>query len=681
MRPIVRTTPALPPALLAALLLAACGDNGGGGSASASGTGASSSGGATEAGTADGTPTSTTDATSTTSDPSGSPTTAPTSTDPTSDGTSGGTTGDMPPVLEDCQGPAAPKPAPDPADDALELRYVDDFELMWNDNGSGGWFDGAFYRPIVPNGFFPLAHVGQQDYGVTRGYTFAARELVPGALTPPIAYTKIYDDSGSGADLDGSFWRPTPAPGYVCLGDVANAGHGEPSLDAIRCVRDDLVRDAVIGNGVWNDRGTGADMTFGSWQVVPADDDGLFIGAFVGNDSHTQPPAGPFHVLDLARVQQTPVSEAQADMMIAQLGPRLRLHPDEKFLPDDAEKSLDESASVAWGIIENEGDYDTFKQTPLGAQKTSSATLLADVEAYAKQADNGDPNFRYWLDLALGQAPGGLPPVTGDVKRARTVVRVRAWGPMFTDFQFWVWYPFNGPGKFRVTCGMINDHVVMDGPGRHYGDWEHVSIRVVNSTGELAGVYLSRHSFGQWISGAQLEAALGFDGTHPIVYAARDSHAHYPDADTHYYLRPWSLDAGICTAAVDLEDWTADGGHELALSDPNRHTVVCSNLPDHAPTLPPWLLYDSRWGQYEKLSYTYEFLGLPIDAYDYQEIGSGPSGPPEKGAWESGDSTQRWWWLPALEANELCLDGVDNDGDQKIDCGDEDCGGDPTCNL
>lgn len=663
--------------LLAALALAACGDDGGSPTSAATG-GPASTGGATGAATdTDPAPTSTTG----TGDVSTSTTaTAPTTDDPTTTDPTGDT-GDEPPVLEGCQGPAAPKPPPDPADDALELRYVDDFALLWNDAGSGGWFDGAFYRPVVPDGFFALAHVGQQDHGVTRGYTFVARELVPGALAAPVGYTKIYDDAGSGADLDGSFWRPQPPPGYACLGDVAQAGHGQPSLDAIRCVRDDLVRPGVIGNGVWNDRGTGADMTFGSWQIVPADDDGLFLGAFAGSNSHTTPPTGPVYVLDVRRAQQTPVTPAQTAALIDQFGPVLRLHPDEKYLPDDAEANLDESTALAWGLVMNPSDYDGFSLTPLGSHPTSSKTILADVLAHAQPADPGSPDFRYWLEFDLGQVPPGLPPVTGDVKRTRAIVRVRAWGPMFTDLQFWIWYPFNGPGKFRVTCGVLDDHVVMDGPGRHYGDWEHITVRVVNGAWQLAGVYLSRHSFGEWISGAQLDTALAYVGTRPIVYSARDSHAHYPTPDTHYYLRPWSLDAGVCTAAVDLEDRTADGGHDVALAEPDHHTVVCSDLPGHAPAMPPWLLFDSRWGQYEKLAYTYEFPGLGIDAYDYEEIGSGPSSPPFKGAWERGASSQRWWWLPNLEGDELCVDGADNDGDQAIDCGDPDCGGDPTCNL
>lgn len=653
-------------------LVGACG--GGAGGATSEGTGSAAATGPCSAGE----PT-----TSTTGAATGGESTTSTSGAPTS--SSGGDTAaeadtgpDAPPILPECHGPPVVPPDPKPA--ALELRYVDDFALLWNDAGSGGWFDGAYYRPVVPDGFFALTHYGQSDHGVTRGYTFAARALDPTALAAPTGYTLLYTDAGSGADMDGSFWRPSPPPGYVCLGDLAQQGYAEPSPDAIRCVREDLVAPGLVGNGVWNDRGTGADATFGSWQVVPADDSGLFVAGFVGSNSHSEPPPGPVHVLARGAFAAEPATPDQLAALIDQRGPVLRLHPEEKYLPDDAEATLDESASLAWGLIQNEGDYDTFMQMPLGAHKTSAASVVADVEDFAKPADPGSPDFRYWLDLDLGQVSPGLPPVTGDVKRAVVLVRARAWDAIFTDLQFWVFYPFNGPGKFRVTCGAIDDHVVMDGPGRHYGDWEHVSVRVVHATGELVGVYLSRHSGGEWIAGAQLDG-LGYAGTRPIVYAARDSHAHYPSAGTHYYLRPWSLDAGICTAAVDLEDWTAEGGHALLLHDPAHHQVVCSDLPGHTPEIPGWLLYDSRWGQYERLTYTYEFPIVELGVYDYQEVGSGPSGPAQKDAWARGDSSRRWWWLPNLEGEELCVGGVDDDGDQKTDCADEDCAADPTCNL
>ena len=37
-------------------------------------------------------------------------------------------------------------------------------------------------------------------------------------------HEKIWDDSGSGADIEGSFWRISPSNGYYPLGDAACRG-------------------------------------------------------------------------------------------------------------------------------------------------------------------------------------------------------------------------------------------------------------------------------------------------------------------------------------------------------------------------------------------------------------------------------------------------------------------------
>jgi len=145
------------------------------------------------------------------------------------------------------------------ADPALELAYVDQCRLRWWDKGSGADFDGAFYRPVVPPGFHALAHYGQGDFGTPRGFTFAAHELKPGALAAPSGYQQIWNDRGSGADLDGSMWQPVCPAGYASLGVVAQAGYDTPALDDISCVREDLLLPGKVGNQIYNDRHSGGD--------------------------------------------------------------------------------------------------------------------------------------------------------------------------------------------------------------------------------------------------------------------------------------------------------------------------------------------------------------------------------------------------------------------------------------
>lgn len=579
------------------------------------------------------------------------------------------------------------------SDPALELAYVDQFQLRWWDKGSGAIYDGAFYRPVVPPGYRILAHYGQGDFGIPRGFTFAARELKPGALAAPSGYQHIWNDRGSGADLDGSMWQPVCPAGYASLGVVAQAGYGTPALDDISCVREDLLLPGKVGNQIYNDRKSGGDLDIGAWQVVPEDGSGLFVGAFSAIQDLYAVPAGPMFVLDPEAVRKSfagctshAPSPAQIEQMVKDFGPIIRLHPDDNYVMDGPEETLDESAYLTWGHVQNESDYDNFTYWISGRVKTSSDFLMADVESQVETDPGfGDANFRHWLDLDLGPTSG--PPANlllqaGDMSRARAFVRVRRWDHLFTELQFWFFYPYNGPGKWRLQIGNIDtQYVYMTTAGRHFGDWEQVTLRVANNPLRLALVNLSRHDFSQWLTSSQFGIHLQFDGTHPLVYAARDSHAHYPNAGTQYYKRVTHRSFGLGHIDVDLMDLTAGGGPEFESYLPGKYVIVATEMvPDangdeqERVVDPEWLNFEGRWGQYERLRFTYTYdYGFDDYTYTFKEVGSGPSGPPRKGVWKNGPSSQLFWWTRNLETDEVCHDGVDNDGDGWVDTGDADC--------
>ena len=46
----------------------------------------------------------------------------------------------------------------------IVLLFTDQFKLLYNDQGSGAHMDGAFYRPICPPGFLPLGDMGLSNY-------------------------------------------------------------------------------------------------------------------------------------------------------------------------------------------------------------------------------------------------------------------------------------------------------------------------------------------------------------------------------------------------------------------------------------------------------------------------------------------------------------------------------------
>lgn len=202
-------------------------------------------------------------------------------------------------VLGQSENDAAPQGVETNDSVALEILFTKNLELVWNDIGSGGDYDGSYWRPKeLPAGYYALGHNGQAGY-LPKGGMYLARELESGALAAPVDYSLVWYDVGSGANMDGSFWKPIPPSGYVCLGLVAQGNHGKPNLDQIRCVREDLAAPGKVGDFVWNDKGTGADYSdFGSWHIVPKDENGISVGAFTGHQSHNLPDDSGLFVLD-----------------------------------------------------------------------------------------------------------------------------------------------------------------------------------------------------------------------------------------------------------------------------------------------------------------------------------------------------------------------------------------------
>lgn len=179
------------------------------------------------------------------------------------------------------------------------LQFTSSYDLRWNDKGSGGSYDGAFWHPIAPQGFHALGSVGTNNYNNINGQmaSMCIKEFESGngALAKPTKYDLIWKDKGSGAHRNGSCWRPVPPSGYVALGDVFSNNHNAPSLDDVMCVRQDLVHTAQLGGRIWNDRHTGSDHDFGAWQLDVSDhyidsQEALFApNTFVGVASHTPP--------------------------------------------------------------------------------------------------------------------------------------------------------------------------------------------------------------------------------------------------------------------------------------------------------------------------------------------------------------------------------------------------------
>lgn len=174
---------------------------------------------------------------------------------------------------------------------AFSLQAPVKFEHKWDDKGSGGHECGSFFRIVPPSGCFSLGDYAQASYEKpTLNGIRVIKPLEDGVVTPPVNFERIWNDAGSGAKEDGSFWRPIPESGYVSLGTVVQSGNDKPDLKSVVCVREDLVVPAKAGSEIWSSRGTDSNVNFAAWAVEPSDKSGLRCGTFVGIEQSWERP-------------------------------------------------------------------------------------------------------------------------------------------------------------------------------------------------------------------------------------------------------------------------------------------------------------------------------------------------------------------------------------------------------
>jgi len=312
----------------------------------------------------------------------------------------------------------------------------------------------------------------------------------------------------------------------------------------------------------------------------------------------------------MARNDRDVIATKDVRKLIQQFGPLVYFHPDEEYLLDMPEAVLSGGTELVWGAVAIQsnpltGDLMFVNVVEHGRVMTSADGLLNDVAMATPVA--GDV---FWLDT-----PADLR--SGHLQRAKVYVVVSQPEDGFLDLDFWFFYPYNGALKARVNA-LGNALVSLDPVGRHSGDWEHVIVRLADTSGTwtLQAVYLSEHSGGTWVPAS----ALTLDGSRPIVYAAKDSHAFYPAAGE-YTFRTLTLGALV----VRFNDVVAGGGASFDAAQPGNYRISWSDVPGlTVPSARDWLFYEGRWGPYEQQVFVSPYPTVPLT---YPYVGSGPVGP------------------------------------------------------
>ena len=169
----------------------------------------------------------------------------------------------------------------------LEIGYHHSFQRRWsnrsNKGKSGGNLKSSFWRPGLSSRFFgdtfgiALRSKAVAAYSQRPGYALVntnETSVSAGHIKAANTHAKIWDDSGSGAKENATFWRPSVTDSnYTCIGDVVERNHNTTaptySGDARPyCIHNNFVVRIDSGLGKlfqWDDRGSSADDDVSIW--------------------------------------------------------------------------------------------------------------------------------------------------------------------------------------------------------------------------------------------------------------------------------------------------------------------------------------------------------------------------------------------------------------------------------
>ncbi|HXV33448.1 MAG TPA: MAC/perforin domain-containing protein [Gaiellaceae bacterium] len=193
---------------------------------------------------------------------------------------------------------------------ALEVLPATGLDLVATDAGSRARMDLAVYKPKLPEGYYWMGQTANKKQGIL------VRELVPGALAPPLGFDMAWNDAGSRASKEYALWNIVPPPHYRALGAIARlgtSGWAPPSgseIEGLRCVHESLcTRGRTDPHGlIWNDGGTWAKADGSVWPILPADEGGVSAHTFVSHRGYDVPTEPLWAIARNERVEEVTAS-------------------------------------------------------------------------------------------------------------------------------------------------------------------------------------------------------------------------------------------------------------------------------------------------------------------------------------------------------------------------------------
>ncbi|CAL0326323.1 unnamed protein product [Lupinus luteus] len=496
----------------------------------------------------------------------------------------------------------------------LQVSQISTFNKVWATHEGGPDNQGVtmFEPTAIPEGFYMLGSYSQPNNKALFGWVFVAKDVSSNTTNPtlkqPIDYTLVWNTESLIINQEGHayVWLPTTPNGYKVVGHVVTTTPDKPSLDKIRCVREDLTDQCEQYSLIWSNNG------FSVYDARPSNRrtqaPGVSVGTFVAQTIETTSS------LSIACLKNTNANSTssmpnlqQIDAILKSYSPILFLHPDEKFYP----------SSVNW----------FFSNGALLYTKGQESKPVTIEPNGTNLPQGGENDGAYWIDLPTDENKDRVS--KGDLNSAKSYIHVKPmFGSTFTDIAMWVFYPYNGPSRAKVK---FIKTIKLGKIGEHVGDWEHVTLRVSNFNAQLWEVYFSQHNKGIWVEASQLEFQ---NGNKPVVYSSLHGHASYP----HVGLNLLGDDGN----GIGIRDDTDNGGMVM---DMGEFELVSAEYLGSEVIEPPWLNYFREWGPkldfdefknvekilHGKLKRKFENIvrGLPSEVLGEE----GPTGPKCKNNW------------------------------------------------
>lgn len=305
--------------------------------------------------------------------------------------------------------------------------------------------------------------------------------------------------------------------------------------------------------------------------------------------------------------------------------PRVRLHPDDPYLPESAEYYLSKSAMYAANIPDENSAADIARPAiSYTADEVAQLGVNAAESELRKRLANSSPTTtKVWLSPEKDKDQVKL----GSLDRAKTYVTVNKINDVFT-IKYWYFFGYNGAGRIEA-CSSSSVCITKQASsyGRHDGDWEHAEMDV-SERGEIRAVRLSAHGN---LAPVEIEH---WQGNHPVIYAAFYSHALYPSPGQHNYQRIASKNWGLGTASIDLFDRAGEAGRTLQITGASSYELVAiSGMKDITKGTDVFLKpsglfsFGGRWGRYEHVKESIDILPSIFSVTVLEEIGAGPNTP------------------------------------------------------